>query len=56
MKILGGGKTGKERLTNLTTNTHATEFEMLHDDEVIPKYAADIVIGRVQGQQPSLEI
>ena len=32
------------------------EFEMLHDDEVIPKYAADIVIGRVQGQEPSLEI
>ena len=29
---------------------------MLHDDEVIPKYAADIVIGRVSGQQPSLEI
>ena len=29
---------------------------MLHDDEVIPKYAASIVIGRVQGQQPSLEI
>ena len=34
----------------------ATEFEMLHDDEVIPKYAADIVIGRVQGQEPSLQI
>ena len=32
------------------------EFEMLHDDEVIPKYAAGIVIGRVQGQTPSLEI
>ncbi|KAJ9254179.1 hypothetical protein DTO207G8_3756 [Paecilomyces variotii] len=31
------------------------EFEMLHDDEVIPKYAAQIVIGRVQGQTPSLE-
>ncbi|KAI9840967.1 MAG: hypothetical protein M1837_001096 [Sclerophora amabilis] len=32
------------------------EFEMLHDDEVIPKYAANIVIGRVQGQEPSLEL
>ena len=32
------------------------EFEMLHDDEVIPKYAANIVIGRVEGQTPSLEI
>ncbi len=29
---------------------------MLHDDEVIPKYAASIVIGRVQGQEPRLEI
>ena len=28
---------------------------MLHDDEVIPKYAADIVIGKVEGQQVSLE-
>jgi len=31
------------------------EFEMLHDDEVIPKYAAGIVIGRVQGQEIKLE-
>ena len=32
------------------------EFEMLHDDEVIPKYAAGIVIGRVKGQEVRLEI
>ncbi|KAK2732400.1 hypothetical protein FQN55_004124 [Onygenales sp. PD_40] len=31
------------------------EFEMLHEDEVIPKYASWIVIGRVKGQTPSLE-
>ncbi|KAK2740746.1 hypothetical protein FQN57_005978 [Myotisia sp. PD_48] len=31
------------------------EFEMLHDDEVIPKYAAHIVIGRVKGQEVTLE-
>ena len=31
------------------------EFEMLHDDEVIPKYAAGIVIGRVKGQEITLE-
>ncbi|ERF70244.1 hypothetical protein EPUS_00432 [Endocarpon pusillum Z07020] len=31
------------------------EFAMLHDDEVIPKYAAGIVIGRVQGQEVCLE-
>ena len=28
---------------------------MLHDDEVIPKYASQIVIGRVKGQTPKLE-
>lgn len=28
---------------------------MLHDDEVIPKYAPEIVIGRVKGQKPRLE-
>jgi len=31
------------------------EFEMLHDDEVIPKYAPEIVIGRVKGQDVTLE-
>ena len=41
---------------NFFTDCMLTEFEMLHDDEVIPKYAASIVIGRVQGQTPSLEI
>jgi len=32
------------------------EFEMLHDDEVIPKYAPSQVIGRVKGQKVTLEI
>ena len=32
------------------------EFAMLHDDEVIPKYAPDIVIGRVKGQEVTLEV
>jgi flavocytochrome c len=31
------------------------EFEMLHDDEVIPKYAPEVVIGRVKGQEVKLE-
>lgn len=42
------------RLTGILLNY--LEFEMLHDDEVIPKYAANIVIGRVKGQTPSLEL
>ncbi|KAI9723186.1 MAG: hypothetical protein M1828_004289 [Chrysothrix sp. TS-e1954] len=32
------------------------EFAMLHDDEVIPKYAAEICIGKVKGQEVSLEL
>lgn len=32
------------------------EFAMLHDDEVIPKYAGHIVIGRVKGQTPELDL
>ena len=31
------------------------EFEMLHDDEVIPKYAPEVVIGRVKGQKITLQ-
>lgn len=31
------------------------EFEMLHDDEVIPKYAPGVVIGKVKGQEVTLE-
>ena len=42
------------RLTNADIVT--SEFEMLHDDEVIPKYAANIVIGRVKGQEVTLQI
>ena len=32
------------------------EFEMLHDDEVIPKYAPEIVIGRVKELRPALRV
>lgn len=42
-------------LYKLTLFFFFLEFEMLHDDEVIPKYAAGVVIGRVKGQTPSLE-
>jgi hypothetical protein len=29
---------------------------MLHDDEVIPKYAPTTVIGRVAGSSPKLDL
>jgi flavocytochrome c len=47
---------GPQALMNWMGRDATEEFEMLHDDEVIPKYAANIVIGRVKGQTPSLEL
>lgn len=43
-------------MTYTNVDFSAIEFAMLHDDEVIPKYAGHIVIGRVKGQTPSLEL
>lgn len=31
------------------------EFAMMHDDEVIPKYAPHLVVGKVEGQEVTLE-
>ncbi|RAL07286.1 putative fumarate reductase Osm1 [Aspergillus homomorphus CBS 101889] len=47
---------GANALFNFMGRDATEEFAMLHDDEVIPKYAAHIVIGRVKGQTPSLEL
>jgi len=47
---------GPQAIMNFMGRDATEEFEMLHDDEVIPKYAPQQVIGRVQGQKPSLEI
>ncbi|KAL2818112.1 FAD binding domain-containing protein [Aspergillus granulosus] len=46
---------GANALFNFMGRDATEEFEMLHDDEVIPKYAPHIVIGRVKGQTVSLE-
>ncbi|KAL2870084.1 putative fumarate reductase Osm1 [Aspergillus lucknowensis] len=46
---------GANALFNFMGRDATEEFEMLHDDEVIPKYAPHIVIGRVKGQTPTLE-
>ncbi|EYE91823.1 putative fumarate reductase Osm1 [Aspergillus ruber CBS 135680] len=46
---------GANALFNFMGRDATEEFAMLHDDEVVPKYAGHIVIGRVQGQTPSLE-
>jgi flavocytochrome c len=47
---------GPQAIMNFMGRDATEEFEMLHDDEVIPKYAAKQVIGRVKGQTPSLEL
>ena len=47
---------GPQALLNFAGRDASEEFEMLHDDEVIPKYAPDQVIGRVKGVTPTLEI
>ena len=47
---------GPQAIMNFMGRDATEEFEMLHDDEVIPKYAASQVIGRVKGQTPSLQL
>jgi flavocytochrome c len=47
---------GPQAIMNFMGRDATEEFEMLHDDEVIPKYAPQQVIGRVKGVTPSLEI
>ncbi|KAJ5348013.1 hypothetical protein N7541_001035 [Penicillium brevicompactum] len=47
---------GANALYNFMGRDATEEFAMLHDDEVIPKYAGHIVIGRIKGETPSLEL
>jgi len=47
---------GPQALINFAGRDATEEFEMLHDDEVIPKYAPEQVIGRVKGQKVTLQV
>ncbi|KAJ6442631.1 flavocytochrome c [Purpureocillium lavendulum] len=47
---------GPNAIMNFMGRDATEEFEMLHDDEVIPKYAPEQVIGRVKGQEVTLEL
>lgn len=47
---------GVQAILNFMGRDATEEFEMLHDDEVIPKYAPEQVIGRVKGQEVTLEL
>merc|ERR1711964_899639 len=46
---------GPQAIMNFMGRDATEEFEMLHDDEVIRKYAPSQVIGRVKGQKVTLE-
>jgi len=47
---------GPQAIMNFMGRDATEEFAMLHDDEVIPKYAPSQVIGRVKGQTTALEL
>lgn len=47
---------GVQAVMNFAGRDATEEFAMLHDDEVIPKYAPSTVIGRIQGVTPKLDL
>lgn len=47
---------GANAIMNFAGREATEEFEMLHDDEVIPKYAPATVIGRIKGTNPKLNL
>lgn len=47
---------GKQSLLNFAGKVATEAFEMLHDDDVVSKYAASTVIGIVKGKKPELDI
>ncbi|GAW11827.1 hypothetical protein ANO14919_011790 [Xylariales sp. No.14919] len=47
---------GPQAIMNFMGRDATEEFEMLHDDEVIPKYAPEQVIGRIKDQEVTLEL
>ncbi|ODQ79414.1 hypothetical protein BABINDRAFT_171643 [Babjeviella inositovora NRRL Y-12698] len=47
---------GEQSIINFAGMDATEVFAMLHEDRVIPKYAASSVIGRVKGKTPKLEL
>lgn len=47
---------GVQAVLNFAGRDATEEFAMLHDDEVIPKYAPATVIGRITGTDPKLDL
>lgn len=55
-KFLKDHPGGIQAIVNFAGRDATEEFAMLHDDEVIPKYAPETVIGRIKGVTPGLEL
>lgn len=47
---------GRDSIINFAGKDATESFDMLHEDEVISRYAPQCVLGRVKGQTPTLEI
>ncbi|KAK9319979.1 FAD binding domain-containing protein [Lipomyces orientalis] len=47
---------GVNAIVNFAGRDATAEFEMLHEDRVIPKYSPGAVIGRVKGTNPMLDL
>lgn len=47
---------GVQAIMNFAGRDATEEFAMLHDDEVIPKYAPSSVIGHIAGVEPKLDL
>ncbi|KAK9447271.1 FAD binding domain-containing protein [Limtongia smithiae] len=54
-KFLPDHPGGVNAIVNFAGRDATPEFEMLHEDRVIPKYAAYTVVGRITGTNPVLE-
>lgn len=47
---------GKDSIMSFAGRDATDSFDMLHEDNVIPRYAAGCVLGRLKGKSPTLEI
>lgn len=55
-KFLDNHPGGKESIVKFAGQDATSSFAMLHEDNVIPRYAAECVLGRLKGATPTLEL
>ena len=54
--FLGDHPGGKESIANFAGRDATESFAMLHDDDFIPKYVANCVLGRLKGKTSELQL